>query len=61
MSELKNCPFCDGDASYSYRDVANEDTPSNAISCENHYCKVQPNTMFFVTLEEAIEAWNTRY
>ena len=56
MTKLKPCPFCGGEAKiiqgslyYGYR-----------VGCENYRCTTCPITYSYHTIEEAIEAWNTR-
>ena len=52
MSELKYCPFCGGEA---YTDKIGK--PLFTIRCTNIncYCEISKNS-----LEDAINAWNTR-
>lgn len=57
MNDLKPCPFCGSEAEIiDYKDEYLE----QIVTCRNSFCKVNPNTHFFETREEAIEAWNRR-
>ena len=64
MSEIKNCPFCGGEA------IIDMDVQEDYyVSCkkQNCYGYVEPDGEFgyvnieFETEEEAIKAWNTRH
>lgn len=53
--EIKNCPFCGGEAS-----LINEPNGSFVIFCIMAHCPVEPCTPEYVTPEAAIQAWNQR-
>ena len=59
MSDLKPCPFCNGQANISYnakrKDAYGRNIEGTAIACEN--CGA---TIFFRSRHIAIEAWNRR-
>ena len=51
---LMPCPFC-GKAPR-----INESNKTFMIECSNDFCFIQPSTLSYITLDEAIEAWNER-
>lgn len=53
MEELRECPFCGGEA---YLDKATEDYPNYVVGCKN--CRI--HTAWHSTKINAITAWNTR-
>ena len=57
MSELKNCPFCGGEAGTSY----NTKFGYQAFCSEDDCILNTPEMAGFKTESEAITAWNARY
>lgn len=58
MTELKPCPFCGRMPNIIERKTS---TKSNfRIECKNMNCQIIVGTFAFLTVEEAIEAWNRR-
>jgi len=55
-NELKPCPFCGSDATLEYNENCGWQ-----VYCDDRRCTVETSTYFRGTLEEAIEAWNTRH
>ena len=56
MSEkLKPCPFCGGEAVYD-KDIAGY----FFVCCPSDECNTQVASYHYPSLEEAINAWNTR-
>ncbi|MFC1567336.1 Lar family restriction alleviation protein [Thermodesulfobacteriota bacterium] len=62
MSELKPCPFCGEEVKTHWRMYYYYDYPTKEYyaMCLYHKCPVKPKTMYYLTEEEAIKAWNTR-
>lgn len=56
MDKLKPCPFCGGEADW-WQTLSG----TYQAYCYNDNCEIHPHTCCYVTLEEAIAAWNTRY
>lgn len=57
MSDMKECPFCGGEG-----ETFESTTFGFAAICSNRdKCSVEPETPFYPTEQEAVEAWNTRY
>lgn len=56
MDTLKTCPFC-GKEPTKVPDFPVAEL--HTVSCENKDCKVHPHTVG-MTMDEAIERWNTR-
>lgn len=54
MSEVKQCPFCGGEA----RVVAGVESWS--VMCVEDRCEASPETQWFSAEEDAIAAWNAR-
>ena len=57
MENLKPCPFC-GEIPTVTHDAQNCET--YVIQCANGECACMPVTWWYLTKEEAIEAWNRR-
>lgn len=53
MSELKRCPFCGGEAK-----ILETDVGSFRVICKECSCSV--GRYWYWSIEEAINAWNTR-
>ena len=51
--KLKPCPFCGNEAEF-------DEWKIFCIRCLNGDCDIKPQTDWFNTKEEAIEAWNRR-
>jgi len=55
MSDLMNCPFCNGNADYAYMDVETEE--GVCVLCKG--CAV--TTAILETEEQAMTVWNSRH
>lgn len=58
MTELKHCPFCGATRGLYALDVDNSTSGEPQVFCDN--CKAVFECERASTIEEAIEAWNTR-
>ncbi len=54
MDDLRECPFCGGEA------VLDNQSFHYKVGCDNLDCPVLPATNWFKTIEEAITEWDTR-
>lgn len=56
---LKPCPFCGG---VPVDDFVYDECGEEAffIYCGNEECEMSPQTLFYPTLQNAIDAWNRR-
>ena len=61
MEKLKPCPFCGSGPQKNYVDYIGDNFVNEwGIMCMDSNCPVQPDTILYKNLEEAIRAWNTR-
>lgn len=63
MSELKPCPFCGGEASYSVIHTNTETITGEIMMLTTNNCGCERCNIGFSSInnkEDAIEAWNTR-
>jgi Lar family restriction alleviation protein len=60
MTELKPCPFCGEQPVVDWRMGKEKYIPLFQIRCENNDCTTQPETWYFKSEAEAIQAWNRR-
>ena len=58
--KIKHCPFCGGKAKLLDWPVENNTHTLYAVVCHNSKCYINPESPYYDTLEEAIEAWNRR-
>jgi hypothetical protein len=58
--ELKPCPWC-GELPRLYTMSDNSCNDYWEIGCAGEECAANPSTMSFISVEDAIEKWNTRF
>ena len=61
-TKLMSCPFCDGEIfvrPYIYKNDPSI-KPKYVAMCENPKCTCYAQSKIYNTIDEAIEAWNTR-
>lgn len=63
MGKIKPCPWC-GHVAGVYTDGWEDNDRTlvygHFVKCKNTRCHVKPCTVYFDTIDQAIEAWNRR-